>query len=106
MRVLLVCADQRVKEYPEVPTSKEKGFDVNFGIWCTVFAPKGTPPAILAKFEEFLKKTAEDKEFVEAMTKLGSEPGFVSARNFALEWPKERRWIGDIVKRVGLSKGP
>jgi tripartite-type tricarboxylate transporter receptor subunit TctC len=106
MRVLLVCADQRVKEYPDVPTAKEKGFDVNFGIWCTVFARKDTPPAILSKFEELLKKVAEDKEFVAAMTKLGSEPGFVSAAEFTAYWPKERKWIGEIVSRVGLNKSP
>ncbi len=106
MRVLLVCADQRVKEYPDVPTAKEKGFDVNFGIWCTVFSRKDTPPAILARFEGLLKKAAEDKDFVAAMTKLGSEPGFVSAADFAVYWPKERKWIGEIVRRVGLSKNP
>ena len=106
MRILLVCADQRVKEYPDVPTAKEKGFDVNFGIWCTVFARKDTPAAILAKFEELLKKAAEDKEFVDAMTKLGSEPGFVSAKEFAAYWPKERKWIGEIVRGVGLDKNP
>ena len=106
MRILLVCADQRVKEYPDVPTAKEKGFDVNFGIWCTVFARKDTPPTILAKFEELLKKAAEDKEFVDAMTKLGSEPGFVSAKEFAAYWPKERKWIGEIVRGVGLDKNP
>jgi tripartite-type tricarboxylate transporter receptor subunit TctC len=106
VRVLLTCADQRVKEYPDVPTAKEKGFDVNFGIWCTVFARKETPPAILAKFEELLKKAAEDKDFVAAMTKLGSEPGFVSAAEFSAYWPKERKWIGQIVSRVGLSKSP
>jgi len=106
MRILLVCADQRVKEYPDVPTAKEKGFDVNFGIWCTVFARKDTPAAILAKFEELLKKAAEDKDFVDAMTKLGSEPGFVSAKEFAAYWPKERKWIGEIVRGVGLDKNP
>ncbi len=106
LRVLLTCADQRVKEYPDVPTAKEKGFDVNFGIWCTVFARQETPPALLAKFEELLKKAAEDKDFVAAMTRLGSEPGFVSAREFSAYWPKERKWIGEIVRRVGLSKSP
>mgnify|MGYP001105406222 CR=1 FL=1 len=106
LRVLLTCADQRAKEYPDVPTAKEKGFEVNFGIWCTVFARKETPPVILGKFEELLKKAAEDKEFVAAMTKLGSEPGFVSAKDFAEYWVKERRWIGDIVRQVGLSKTP
>lgn len=106
LRILLTCTEKRIQEYPDVPTAKEKGFDVNFEIWNTVFAPKGTPLAILKKFEHLLKEVAEDKDFVSSMTKLGSEPGFVSAKDFAENWRKERAWIGDIVRRIGLSKSP
>ncbi len=106
LRVLMTCADKRSKQLPDVPTGKEKGFDVNFPIWHTVFAPKGTPPSILAKFEAFLKKVAEDQDFVSAMTKLESETGFVSSKDFAEYWTKERKWIGEVVKKIGLSKNP
>jgi len=105
LRVLLTCADVRSKQLPDVPTGKEKGFDVNFPVWHTVFAPRGTPPAILAKAEEMLKKVAEDKEFVSTMTKMESEPFFVSAKDFADYWGKERGWIGEVVKKIGLAKG-
>jgi tripartite-type tricarboxylate transporter receptor subunit TctC len=106
LRVLLTCADKRSKQLPDVPTAKEKGFDVNFPIWNTVFAPKGTPPAVLGKFEALLKKVAEDNDFISTMTKLESEPGFVSAKDFAEYWAKERKWIGEVVKKIGLSKKP
>ncbi len=106
LRVLLTCADVRSKQLPDVPTGKEKGFDVNFPIWHTIFAPKGTPPAILAKVEAMLKKVAGDKEFVSAMIKLDSEPGFIPAKDFAEYWIKERKWIGEVVKKIGLSKKP
>mgnify|MGYP001061519998 CR=1 FL=1 len=104
LRVLLTCADKRSKQLPDVPTGKEKGLDVNFPIWNTVFAPKGTPPAVLGKFEALLKKVAEDNDFVSTMTKLESEPGFVSAKDFAEYWTNERKWIGEVVKKIGLSK--
>lgn len=106
LRVLLTCADKRSKQLPNVPTGKEKGFDVNFPVWNTVFAPRGTPPAILDKFEALLKKVAGDNDFVSTMTKLESEPGFVSAKDFAEYWSKERKWIGEVVKKIGLSKKP
>jgi tripartite-type tricarboxylate transporter receptor subunit TctC len=106
LRVLLTCADVRSKQLPEVPTGKEKGFDVNFPVWHAIFAPKGTPPAILAKIETMLKKVAEDKEFVAAMIKLDSEPGFIPAKDFTEYWTKERKWIGEVVKKIGLAKNP
>jgi tripartite-type tricarboxylate transporter receptor subunit TctC len=106
LRVLLTCADVRSKQLPEVPTGKEKGFDINFPVWHTIFAPKGTPPAILAKVEAMLKKVGEDKEFVSALIKLDSEPGFITAKDFAEYWVKERKWIGEVVKKIGLAKNP
>jgi hypothetical protein len=65
--------------------------------------PQDTPPAILAGLRAAEK--AAGQGFVSAMTKLG-EPGFASAREFSAYWPKERKWIGEIVRRVGLSKSP
>jgi tripartite-type tricarboxylate transporter receptor subunit TctC len=106
LRVLLTCADVRSKQLPDVPTGKEKGFDVNFPVWHTIFAPQGTPPAILGKVETMLKKVAEDKEFVSAMIKLDSEPGFIPAKDFAQYWANERKWIGEVVKKIGLAKNP
>jgi tripartite-type tricarboxylate transporter receptor subunit TctC len=106
LRVLLTCADVRSKQLPDVPTGKEKGFDVNFPIWHTIFAPKGSPPAILAKVEAMLKNVAEDKEFLAALIKLDSEPGFITAKDFAAYWTKERKWIGEVVKKIGLAKKP
>lgn len=103
LRPILVGAHQRVKEYPDTPIPKEKGWDFPVGTWHTVFAPKGTPPAILAKFEGVLKKIAEDKEYVSTMTGMGSTPGFVSGKDFAAYWKEERKMMGALIKEIGLG---
>ncbi len=73
------------------------------GTWHTVFAPKGTPPAILAKFEGVLKQITEDKEYISAMTGIGSTPGFVSGKDFAAYWKEERKMMGALIKDIGLA---
>ena len=56
LRVLLAFTEKRVKEFPDVPTAKEKGFNVAFGSWYTVFARKETPEPILKRIETLMQK--------------------------------------------------
>ena len=51
VRALAVTAEKRMADFPDVPTMKEAGADVNAIIWTGVFAPKGTPPEIVKKLE-------------------------------------------------------
>ncbi len=103
LRPILVTAYQRVPEYPNAPIPKEKGWDFPFGTWHTVFAPKGTPPAIVARFEAVLKKIVEDKEYNATMVGMGSTPGFVSGKDFAVYWKEERTLMGALIKEIGLG---
>src|ERR1700748_1758691 len=47
VRALAVTSKSRLSDFPDVPTMKESGADVDAIIWTGVFAPKGTPPALL-----------------------------------------------------------
>ncbi len=104
IRILLVCSDKRNKDLPDVPSSKEKGYDVNFGNWCTVFARSDTPKPILSKIEAIMKKVAEDEEFINVMAMMASEAGFIGMDGFAKYWEVERKVYGDLVHRTGLDK--
>src|SRR6201996_7516312 len=51
VRALAVTAPQRLADFPDVPTMREAGADVDATIWTGVFAPKATPPGIVRKLE-------------------------------------------------------
>src|SRR6201999_4273534 len=51
VRALAVTAPQRSADFPDVPTMKEAGADVDAIIWTGVFAPKAVPPGIAKKLE-------------------------------------------------------
>jgi tripartite-type tricarboxylate transporter receptor subunit TctC len=66
LKLLLVFADQRLKNFPNVPTGKELygqegvGFGGGFG---GITAPKGLPSAILTKLHDAFKKAMEDPDY-------------------------------------------
>ena len=47
LRPLAMFGATRSKALPDVPTLKELGYDVEYYLWIGIFAPKGTPPAIV-----------------------------------------------------------
>jgi tripartite-type tricarboxylate transporter receptor subunit TctC len=91
-----------VKEFPDTPTAAEKKYKVTFGTWLTVFAKKGTPEGILKKIESWMKSTADEKEFISAMEKLGSHVDYLPSQDFANYWSEEKKWMEEIVTVVGL----
>jgi tripartite-type tricarboxylate transporter receptor subunit TctC len=56
LRALAVAAKQRLPQLPDVPTSAEAGFPgFELEAWVALFAPKGTPPAIIDKISAAAK---------------------------------------------------
>jgi len=69
-----VTTMQRIKALPDAPTLDEgglKGFEVI--VWHGVYAPKGTPAAVIRKFGDALRAALKDPAFVSRMTDLGGE---------------------------------
>jgi tripartite-type tricarboxylate transporter receptor subunit TctC len=73
VRPLAVTSDKRLKAYPNVPTLKELGIDVEVDQWLAVMAPKGTPDAVVAVLRDSFKKICADKTFIAMMEKMGEE---------------------------------
>ena len=71
-----VSAAERLPSLPDVPTAKEAGIKYDMSIWAGIFAPRGTPPAIVAKLSDALDKTLDDASVRSRINNLGgSIPG-------------------------------
>jgi putative tricarboxylic transport membrane protein len=70
VRVLGIASEQRSEDYPEIPTMKEGGVDLAISSWHGVFAPKGTPSAVVSRVDQALKKVAANPEFRARMKDL------------------------------------
>jgi tripartite-type tricarboxylate transporter receptor subunit TctC len=63
LKVLAITSESRLPEFPDVPTAKEKGIDVQSGVWRAISAPAKTPAPIIARLEEAVKKAIETTEY-------------------------------------------
>lgn len=63
LRILGIFGDQRLAQFPDVPTAAEQGFEFYGTMWRGIVAPKGTPKAIINRLDEIFKKCMDDPEF-------------------------------------------
>ena len=59
-----------LKDYPTLNDMGMKGFELT--IWHGMYAPKGTPPAVLAQLNTALKIALKDPEFIKKQEGLGA----------------------------------
>lgn len=75
MRGLLVAARERGAGTPDVPSAVEAGVaDYIFQGWNAVFAPRGTPPAVVARLDQAMRAALNDPAIIRRIEQLGSIP--------------------------------
>ena len=73
VKALVVAADERSPAFPNVPTASEAGLpEFKAETWTGLYAPKGTPPAALAKLSEAIAKTLADPASVKRLAAIGA----------------------------------
>jgi tripartite-type tricarboxylate transporter receptor subunit TctC len=65
---------RRASVLPDLATTEEQGFKGSgYNFWVGLFAPAGTPPAIVARLNAEVKKALEAPELKERMAALGAD---------------------------------
>jgi len=75
VRALAVTSDQRLANYPNVPTLKEQGVDLAVNLWSGLLAPAGTPVPIIARVQAEVARIMAMPDVVDRMNKLDIRPG-------------------------------
>lgn len=102
-----VTTSKRSPALPDTPTVAEQGVKgADTGTWLGLFAPVGTPPAVVAKLNAAVDKVLQMPEVRDKLLAAGSIPAGGSSENFAkflgVDYPK---W-GQIVKASGVKLSP
>jgi tripartite-type tricarboxylate transporter receptor subunit TctC len=84
LRPLAVSSAERFKALPDVPTMKEAGVQgIDWTGWWGLFAPAGTPPAIVQRLSNEMQAVMKMPEVAAAIDKLGVESAPLPAAEFA-----------------------
>lgn len=105
VRALVALSGARDPFFPEVPTAREQGVDAVAELWRGVVVPAGTPPRIVARLEDAVRRTVTSPEFARATEKLLVAPAFLPAAEFGKLIAREDAEIAAAVKTLGLRQG-
>jgi len=102
MRTIAGWGAERHPSYPDVPTFKELGYkDVEYYIWAGMFAPKGTPDAVMKVLRDASRRAVQDPDFKNAMTKVSTLVQYKDAPDFQTYWQDDAKRLAALVKVVG-----
>lgn len=101
MRPIASWGPKRHEAYPEVPTFKELGYNIEYLIWAGMFAPKGTPEPVLKVLRDAAAKAVQDPEFKGMMAKVNSPIQYLDAPEFEKFWMADAKRLAEAVKVVG-----
>jgi tripartite-type tricarboxylate transporter receptor subunit TctC len=104
VKTLAVVADAKHPLLPEVPTFKEKGYDVDFTMYRGIAVPKDTPDEVVKILEEAFVKAANSQEFQDFITQYGVEANVKGAADFDAFMAEQDQLVADLMEKVGMKK--
>ena len=103
IKAIAVASDKRAVGFPNIPTAAESGINYKVSTWYGLWAPKGTPPDIIAKMQAELKKAYHSEELKVIWSGLGAEVPDVYGDAFGKFVNSEiKRW-GEVAKASGAK---
>jgi len=101
LRPLAVTSARRADALPDVPTMKELGVDVDYGVWHGVFVAAKTPPEVVKVIRDAVRVAVADPDFVGALQKISAAVAYLDLPEFQKFVADETRAMAAVVKRIG-----
>lgn len=107
IRMLAVTGNQRSPLLPNVPTFKEARLNMgdieSSEFWYGVFAPKGTPPAVVAKLNDAINEALRAQQLRTRLETLDISPQAKSVADFTAQTRADHQRWGKIIRESGLK---
>ena len=96
LHILAVQSNKRLPWLPDVPTTGEAGYPEldNNDAFVNIDAPKGTPPAVVAKLEAAIEQAMQDPTVRKKLDDLEVRTVFMNSA-------ETKKWLEDDVRRIG-----
>ena len=104
MRALATWGATRLAAFPDVPTLKELGYDVEYYIWTGLFAPRGVPANVIQTLRDATRKAVEDPEFKSSMDKAKTPVSYQDADEFKAFWDRDAQRIAATIQFIGKTE--
>jgi len=101
LRLLAHTGTAPVAAYPDVPSFKSQGYDVEYTAWAGLVAPKSTPPHVIKILREATRQAVKEPEVVGSHAKLETPIAYMDADEFNAWWAQDAARLAEVVKKIG-----
>jgi putative tricarboxylic transport membrane protein len=102
VRVLAVSSDRRLEDFPDVPTYKERGWDVVRYQWRGIMARAGTPKPIIDRLAGAIQKAQQAPEWKAYLKQVTQLDGFQGPDAFRSQLLTDMREMQVMKKKLGI----
>jgi tripartite-type tricarboxylate transporter receptor subunit TctC len=104
LRALAVSTAKRSPQLPEIPTTGEAGIrGADSPLWFGLWAPAGTPPAVVARISADVRKALADPGVKEKLVNLGNDTMDMSPQEFSDFVGSEMATYAKVIKDAGIK---
>ena len=105
IKPLAITSKQRSSLFPDVPTALEQGYGyLDATIWYGLFAPAGTPPAIIEKINVDVRAILRDPAFAEKnVTSRNLRVVASTPQHFQSSIREEVKAVGEMVRAAEVK---
>ncbi|MBI4194986.1 MAG: tripartite tricarboxylate transporter substrate binding protein [Betaproteobacteria bacterium] len=101
VRALAHWGNRRLDSFPNVPTFREQGHDIEYYLWGGLFAPKNVPPHVFTSLRNAVRQAVSDADFIKGMEKIRTPVAYQDADEFNVWWEKDAQKLAQVVRRIG-----
>lgn len=102
LRMLAVLGDERVDEFPDVPTAAELGYDIDVGAWGGLGVPRGTPEEIRRKLIDMFSKGFNNPGFQQKCAERSAGLNWLDAAEFSSFAARQDEMFARILKNLDM----
>jgi tripartite-type tricarboxylate transporter receptor subunit TctC len=104
LKLIAIGAPARAAYLPDVPTLAEAGGPpMTVGAWLAIVAPRGTPPAVVAKINADIDKVLREPDVIAQLKTFGFEGTPQTPEQFADEVRADMKRFAELVQRTGAT---
>ena len=105
LRFLAAAAPSKIAGFTDVPTAAESGAPKGYEVsgWFGVLAPAGTPPAIVNRLNDEIKKAMNAPDIKERLASFTYENYTMSPAQMSTQMDKEKQQWGEVIRKTGLK---
>jgi tripartite-type tricarboxylate transporter receptor subunit TctC len=104
LRLICLTTGMRSKEFPDIPTLKELGYDIEVVVFFGLAGPKGLPNPIRERLEKAFTKAVGDPSFATVLQPLGYAVFYKNSEDFAKYIQQEYEKAENQFRELGLGK--